>query len=196
MPINFPNAPVNGEVYTANGSTWTYSTTVGAWLSASTTINPPYVFPGDLKITTSLGVGTDASGITGEIRATNNITAYYSDGRLKTIVSTISNPIDKVKSLSGIIFINNETAALYGYNNKNEQVGVIAQEVEQVLPQIVKLAPFDSEYVDGIEKSKSGKHYKTVQYDKLIPLLIEAIKEQQRQIEALRDEINIIKEKD
>lgn len=134
----------------------------------------------------SLGVGTDASGVAGEIRATNNITAYYSDERLKTIISTIPNPIDKINSLSGVIYINNETAALYGYNNKNEQIGVIAQEVESVLPQIVKLAPFDSEFVDGVEQSKSGKNYKTVQYEKLIPLLIEAIKELSREIQELK----------
>ena len=135
---------------------------------------------------TSLGVGTGPSGTTGEIRATNNITAYYSDGRLKTIISTIPSPLEKLNQLSGVIYINNETASLYGYNDKSEQVGVIAQQVEKVLPQIVKPAPFDIELRDGVEVSKSGENYKTVQYDKLIPLLIEAIKELKAEIDELR----------
>ncbi len=134
----------------------------------------------------SLGVGTDASGVLGEIRAANNITAYYSDERLKTVLGTIPNALEKVNSLSGIIYINNEVAESFGYRAKNEQVGVIAQEVEAVLPQIVKLAPFDSKYIDGVETSISGQNYRTVQYDKLVPLLIEAIKELSQQVEELK----------
>jgi hypothetical protein len=74
-------------------------------------------------------------------------------------------------------------------NGSNTAVGVIAQEVEKVLPQVVKLAPFDIEYIDGTKKSKSGENYKTVQYEKLIPLLIEAIKEQNNKIDYLQEQI-------
>lgn len=134
----------------------------------------------------SFGVGTAASQVTGEIRATNNITAYYSDERLKYIISTIPNPVARVKQLSGVFYINNDLAESLGYSDRSEQVGVIAQQVEKVLPQIVKLAPFDTEYVDGKEVSKSGENYKTVQYEKLIPLLIEAIKELSNEVETLK----------
>lgn len=134
----------------------------------------------------SLGVGTDASGVLGEIRAANNITAYYSDQRLKTVLYVIPNALDKVNSLSGVIYVNNEVAESFGYKNKDEQVGVIAQQVEAVLPQVVKLAPFDTEYVDGVETSRSGENYRTVQYDKIVPLLIEAIKELSAEIEKLK----------
>ena len=138
----------------------------------------------------SIGVGTAASGTAGEIRATNNVTAYYSDKRLKLILGTISNPLDRLMKLSGVFYKNNEVAGQYGYTSQEEQVGVIAQEVEEVLPQIVKPAPFDiGKDENGIEISKSGENYKTVQYEKLIPLLIEAIKEQQAQIEELRTQI-------
>jgi len=61
---------------------------------------------------------------------------------------------------------------------------VIAQEVQKVLPEIVKRAPFDN---DGKDGSLSGEYYLTVQYDKLIPLIIETIKEQQREIESLTE---------
>ena len=141
---------------------------------------------------TSLGVGTGPSGTTGEIRATNNITAYYSDGRLKTIISTIPSPLEKLNQLSGVIYINNETASLYGYNDKSEQVGVIAQQVEKVLPQIVKPAPFDiAQRDDGTEYSKSGENYMTVQYDRVGPLLLEAIKELDDQVSAIKKHLGI-----
>jgi hypothetical protein len=157
-----------------------------------------YVDPASTSIVnnaqiTTLGVGTTASGTTGEIRATNNITAYFSDKRLKDIKSTIPNALDKVMSLSGVLYTSNEIAAKYGYKDQFEQVGVIAQEVESVLPQIVKRAPFDSKYVNGQEVSISGENYKTVQYEKLVPLLIEAIKDQQGQIEVMKAEINKLK---
>jgi hypothetical protein len=138
----------------------------------------------------SLGVGTPASATTGEIRATNNITAYYSDVRLKENITPIRSALSKLLSLNGVTFNANEVAEKYGYINKNEQVGVIAQEVEKVLPQIVVPAPFDIAVdEDGNEYSKSGENYKTVHYEKLIPLLIEAIKEQNEDIQNLKEEI-------
>ena len=134
----------------------------------------------------SLGLGTAASGTTGEIRATNNITAYYSDKRLKENIEVIKNALEKVKHISGVTFNSNDEAAKYGYENKDFQVGVIAQEIEDVLPQIVVPAPFDiGQNEDGTEYSISGENYKTVMYEKLTPLLIQAIKELTERIEVL-----------
>jgi hypothetical protein len=62
-------------------------------------------------------------------------------------------------------------------------VGVIAQEIEIVLPEAVKPAPFD---IDENNISLSGEDYKTVQYEKIVPLLIEAIKELKREIDDLK----------
>jgi hypothetical protein len=136
----------------------------------------------------SFGVGTAASGTAGEIRATNNITAYYSDERLKENIKPISSALSKLLTLRGVTFNSNEIAEQYGYTDKKEQVGVIAQDVEKILPQIVVPAPFDiAQDEDGNEYSKSGENYKTVHYDKLVPLLIEAIKEQQIQINYLKN---------
>ena len=123
----------------------------------------------------SLGVGTAATGTGGEIVATNNITAYYSDERLKTRIGAIEDPIGKIKALSGFYFEANEIAQKLGYEKKRE-VGVSAQEVQAVMPEVVVPAPISDKYL-------------TVRYEKLIPLLIEAIKEQQVQIESLRDEL-------
>jgi hypothetical protein len=127
-------------------------------------------------------VGTTADPGAGAIYATGNITAYYSDKRLKTVSGKIENALDKVGKLSGVYYTNNDTAKSFGYDSDEVQVGVIAQEVEAVLPQIVKAAPFD---LDENNNSKSGENYKTVQYDKLVPLLIEAINELQAKVKAL-----------
>jgi len=139
----------------------------------------------------SLGIGTGASGTTGEIRATNNITAYYSDYRLKTNITVIPNALDKVMSISGVTFQANELAGTYGYTDKRTQVGVIAQEIEKVLPEIVVPAPFDiTQDEDGREYSRSGENFKTVQYEKLVPLLIEAIKELKLEVDVLKAKLN------
>ena len=140
----------------------------------------------------SIGVGTAAAGTTGTIRATNQITAYYSDARLKEDIKPIENAIEKVKAISGVTYKPNAIAESFGYTNKEEHVGVLAQEVEAVLPQVVKPAPFDIlQLQEGVEISRSGQNYKTVQYEKLVPLLIQAIKEQQIMIEELQKKAGI-----
>jgi hypothetical protein len=126
----------------------------------------------------SIGVNTGGSGTAGEIRATNNITAYYSDSRLKDFAGTIPNALDKVLALNGYYFTENAKAKELGYNNDARQVGVSAQEVETVLPEVIADAPINGNF--------PGADYKTVHYEKLVPLLIEAIKEQQKQIEELK----------
>jgi len=139
---------------------------------------------------TSFGVGTAASGTTGEIRATNAITAFYSDQRLKDIKGPIPDALDKLITLDGVIYTQNATAEKYGYMDYSEQVGVIAQQVQKVLPQIVKPAPFD---MDGNNSSVSGENYLTVQYEKLIPLLIESIKQLNDKVNTLEAEISELK---
>jgi hypothetical protein len=127
----------------------------------------------------SLGVGTAASTVTGEIRATNNITAYFSDNRLKLRLGLIENPLEKIRNLNGFYYVENETARSLGYKNEKTQVGVSAQEVESVLPEVVVSAPINGNLLDT--------DYKTVQYEKLIPLLIEAIKELDRKLDELKE---------
>ena len=125
---------------------------------------------------TTLGVGTPASGTTGEIRATNNITAYYSDDRLKTRLGNIENALQKVKSLDGFYYQANEIAQKLGYKVKRE-VGLSAQQVQKILPEIVVPAPIDEKYL-------------TIHYEKLVPLLVESIKELHAYIELQDEKIN------
>jgi len=120
----------------------------------------------------SLGIGTGPSGTTGEIRATNNITAYYSDDRLKTRLGNIKNALAKVMSLNGFQYEANETAQALGYAVKPE-IGLSAQEVQAVLPEVVVPAPIDEKYL-------------TIHYERVIPLLVEAIKELKLEIDSLK----------
>ena len=121
----------------------------------------------------SLGVGTTASGTAGEIRATNNITAYFSDERLKTKTGNIENALDKVCQIETMLYHANETAVALGYDASIQEVGVTAQSVQKVQPEIVVPAPIDDRYL-------------TVRYEKLVPLLIEAIKELKAQVAELK----------
>ena len=122
-------------------------------------------------------MGTAASGVSGEIRAINNITAYYtSDERLKTNVRKIENALDKVTQINGVVYDWNDTykkdhGDVDGYFVRNDNSGVIAQEVEKVFPNVV------GERADG---------FKAVRYELLVPLLIEAIKELKAEIQSLK----------
>ena len=134
----------------------------------------------------SIGVGTTASTTAGQIRATGDITAWYSDERLKENIQLIPNALDKVCSLRGVTFTPNALAESFGYP-KEHAVGVLAGDVQKVLPEAVKPAPFDLIRInETTEISRSGEDYKTVQYEKLVPLLIEAIKELNNEIKKLK----------
>jgi hypothetical protein len=124
----------------------------------------------------------------GDIEATGNITAYSSDMRLKTNVNILQNPLEKLSKLSGFTYNWNDKAnELVGYDTNESIVGMFAQDVQEVLPEAVRIAPFDS---DGEGNSKSGENYLTVQYEKVVPLLVEAIKELKNEIEELKTQIN------
>ena len=127
--------------------------------------------------TTTVAVGTGALSVTGAITATGDITAFYSDERLKSFEGKIDNALDKVSNLNGYYYTGNNVAAEFGYDTEHRQVGVSAQEVEAILPEVVKTAPISA---DG------ETDYKTVQYEKLVPLLIEAIKELKAEVEELK----------
>lgn len=121
---------------------------------------------------TAFNVNATTSAFAGSITSTGNITAYYSDERLKNKLGNIENALAKVNALSGFYYEANQTAQDLGYKPVRE-VGVSAQEVQAILPEIVAPAPIDNQYL-------------TVHYERLVPLLIEAIKELSREIEELK----------
>ena len=127
----------------------------------------------------SFGVGTAASGTTGQIRATDDITAFYSsDVALKEDIVNISNPLESLKKLNGVLFNWKDSwikkqGGEDGYFVRKKDVGVIAQEVEKVLPEAV------AQRKDGV---------KAVKYDRLTCLLIEAVKTLSDKVEKLTKE--------
>jgi hypothetical protein len=186
VSLSFPTTTGGG----ASG-TWSINITGSAGsastaTTATTASTANAVATGNSYQMGSLGVGTTASGTAGELRTTNNITAYFSDYRLKENIRPIDGPLEKIMQISGVYYNSNRTAEQFGYTDKSLQVGVIAQEVLKVLPEVIKPAPFDSiPGTNGSMISKSGENYMTVQYEKIIPLLIESIKELNAKVQEL-----------
>ena len=117
--------------------------------------------------------------VIGEGYFTDNITAYYSsDISMKDKIRPIESAIFKVKQIRGVTFDWNEKSTEL-QQEKGHDVGLIAQEVEKVLPEIVQIRK------DGI---------KAIQYEKVVPLLVEAIKEQQVTIENLTKRIELLED--
>lgn len=118
--------------------------------------------------------------VAGDIIA--NSIAGSSDARFKTNITAIENPLQKVLQLRGVNFDWKTKEFPARSFSENRTVGFIAQEVEKVLPEIVQT-----------EKNVEG--YKSVQYDKVVALLVEAIKEQQKQINRLQKQVKQLKKK-
>lgn len=113
----------------------------------------------EIQRVSSLGVGVNSPATAGVIHATNDIVAYQSsDSRLKDNIVEIEGALDKVLSLRGVEFDWNDKQAVHS----GHDIGVVAQEVEAVFPELV-------------ETRDNG--YKAVKYDKLVAVLIQAIKE-------------------
>jgi hypothetical protein len=137
------------------------------------------------KVTSgALGVNIDPSTTDGRIDATNDIVAYStSDKRLKENIKPLENSLNKVMKISGVEFdwkplTEEEKKTIHG--NKGHDIGVIAQEIEEVLPEIV---------------TTRDTGYKAVKYEKIVPLLIESIKELKTIVEEQQKEINELKNK-
>ena len=138
----------------------------------------------------SMGLGTTPRAADSYIDVVGDVFTGVSDRRFKTDIRPYKNPIEKVKSLNGFTYKYNDLAksiAPKTYGHDNDMAGVFAQEVQAVVPEAVLIAPCDS---DEYGNSISGENYLTVNYEKLVPLLIEAVKEQQKQIEELKEKID------
>jgi hypothetical protein len=171
---NFRHAWYDGSAYfnvTASGGELSFNRVGGSgYVSSNESLRAPVFY--DLNNTSYYA---DLNSTGDSIRAAGNITAYYSDMRLKRYLGKIENALDKVKQLEGFYYEANEIAQKLGYKPKRE-VGVSAQSVQEVLPEIVADAPINSNYL-------------TISYERLTPLLIEAIKEQNKEVVDLRAKV-------
>jgi len=132
--------------------------------------------------------------VIGNIIATGKITSFYSDERLKTFTSNITNSLEIIDSLTGYRYVPNKLAIENGFKCENE-IGLSAQQVQKVLPEIVKIAPFDSVKDESGEIiSSSGNNYLTICYERLGAVFVEAIKELNVEMKKLKEENNSLKE--
>jgi len=121
---------------------------------------------GTIKVTGGVGIAK-------ALNVGEDVVAYASsDKRYKDNLQAIKNPIDKVKSLTGYTFTWNDKHEQF---NGNDDIGVVAQEVEKVFPEIV-------------DTRDNG--YKAVKYEKMVAVLIEAVKDQQKQIDELKEKLS------
>ena len=133
------------------------------------------IITGSIQHNGSYGLGVAASATIGRFDASNDVVAFStSDERLKKYVKNIPNALDKVSQINGVTFqwkkTDDETKQnVHSFEGKD--VGVIAQEIEKVLPEVV------------ITRDNG---YKAVKYEKIIPLLIESVKELKAEIEELK----------
>jgi Chaperone of endosialidase len=199
-----PTNLVNGDGIGGNhyygyvNSTWTYSAGVGAFYKGSGTTNLS-----SLSFFTSgienmyldengrLGIGCNNPqydlhvignvGISGNMRAastTTGATTACSDFRYKTNIHPLSNALENILKLQGVTYDWRIKDFPEWHFNNRKQIGVIAQEVEKIYPELVET---------------DEKGYKSVDYSKMTPILVEAIKSQQTIIEKQKKEIDDLK---
>lgn len=177
--INF-----TGSAGTVNNSTITVGTGNGISGGFSFTTNSANAVTGSLTVSAGNGLSQTTTGLqmsgsyTGSFSATQNITAYASDERLKDFHGTIPDALERISRINGYYYTLNKTAMDLGFDNLGMEAGVSAQEIEAVLPEVVKPAPINKE---------KGTDYKTVQYERIVALLIEAVKELKNEIEELKN---------
>jgi len=153
---------VAGTGVTVSGATGAVTISIGQAVATSSNVQ-----------FNSLGVGTAGSATAGEIRATNDVTAFYSsDERLKENITPIENPIEKLMAINGVTFDWKEGFDEV-HSHKGADTGVIAQQIEAIgLPEIV---------------TTRENGFKAVKYEKLNALLIEGFKAQQNEINELKE---------
>jgi hypothetical protein len=124
----------------------------------------------------------------GTLQVSGDMVAYASDGRLKINVKEITNALDRVEAIRGVEYDwVDDIEEKYGfYPTSKHEVGVIAQEIQKVLPEAVLTAPFNGAYK---QKYNEDPNFLTVKYDRIVPLLIEAIKELNAKIVNLESQL-------
>ena len=184
-----------GVIYSQACGIGPYNVGIGTQCSANA--NPAYILDvngtariSSLTVLNSIGVNTPTPNYTlevnGNLGVTGDISAMYSDDRLKTRINVLDHALDKISRLTAFTYKNNDVAKSYGFTDDITRVGLSAQDVGSVLPEAVRMAPFDKKIVNNVECSKSGNNYITVQYEQLVPLLVTAVQELKAMIDELK----------
>ena len=127
--------------------------------------------------------------VSGAIGATGDITAYYSDERLKNIKEYVKDVLPALSKINVFKYNCNDLAESYGFDKSKNEIGLSAQEIQRHYPELVTLAPFDSTLHEETQKimSISGEDYLTLKYDRLVPILLQAIKELNKKYKNLEE---------
>ena len=165
--------PTWNQNTTGNAATATYATSAGSapasdvysWAKAAS--KPSYSQNEIGSAALSATTGT----FSGDVTSTGNVTAYYSDDKLKTRLGIIENAVDKIETLDTFYYEANEVAQALGYIPVRE-VGLSAQQVQKVMPEVVVPAPIDPQYL-------------TIHYERLLALSFAAIKELSARVKQL-----------
>jgi len=129
----------------------------------------------------------------GEGAFASNVTAYYSDERLKEVDEELDPDqcLAAVNRWRKVRYHANELGAKYGYDPKRKEIGLLAGEVHKDFPELTPLAPFDFETAeDGTITSKSGENYRTMTYERVVAVQAAAITALTRRIEQLEEKLN------
>jgi hypothetical protein len=140
---------------------------------------------------------------TGDVRASGNVIAYYSDIRLKENIESIPNALDKIQKLRGVTYDwNNAPVNIKTKRFGTRDIGLIAQEVESVEPLLITeyqtpLTQQDTKNpMDAVDfVPEMSPMYKTIKYDRITALLVEAVKELKAELDEARAEIRELKNK-
>ena len=172
------NLTVSGSVYTSN---WYRTTGAVGWYSET--------YGGGIFMQDATWVRTYGGKsflCAGTIASSGNIVAYYSDERLKENVQPIRGALAALMKINGVRYNANELAATFGYDRNKRELGLLVGEVESYFPELASLAPFDMGASET--ESLSGEHYKTLDYARMVPVLVEAIKELAQEVRQLKGE--------
>jgi hypothetical protein len=121
------------------------------------------------------GVGAGTGPVAGQLRAAGDIVYGVSDERLKTEIEVIADALEKIKQLRGVTWSQSDLAKeLKAPEQKGRKAGLLAQDLQKVLPEAVGLAPFDTD--TKTMKSKSGLNLLNIQYEQISGLLVEGVK--------------------
>ena len=143
----------------------------GGWSDGAGAVRM-YISPGGLVY--SAGYGASTTPVAGQVRASGDIIYGLSDIRLKDDIQTIDDALAKVDQLTGVTWVQSDLARSVGApKQRGRKSGLLAQELQKVLPEAVCLAPFDT---DEKMRSKSGENFLAIQYEQVSGLLVEAIK--------------------
>jgi hypothetical protein len=143
--------------------------------------------------TNNVGIGTDNPTayklqVVGSIGASGDISASYSDERLKEVSEYIKDVLPILSKINVFRYHCNDIGEKYGYDKSKHELGLSAQEIQKYYPELVSLAPFDSAYDSETKQvvSKSGEDYLTLKYERLVPVLLQGIKELKQEINELK----------